>query len=258
MGWEWSIKAYDPKLNRGVALKLIRADHAQSIQSQNRLLREAQALARLSHPNVLPVYDVGTFEEQIFMAMALVEGQTLKDWLKSQHRTVAEIVRVLIAAGQGLSAAHRAGLVHRDFKPGNVIVGNDGQVRVLDFGLARAVSAPGSDEDNNDQAQATNPVHELEETSSGSVSNLLLTPLTHAGHIVGTPLYMAPEQHLGIEADERADLFSFCVVLYEALYGKRPFVASTIEKLKIRLIRQQVRVPPSDTTSTGLVVADHS
>ena len=160
-------KAYDPKLNRGVALKLIRAEHAQSDQSKSRLLREAQALARLSHPNVLHVYDVGTFGEQVFMTMALVKGQTLKDWLNAKKRAVNEILKIMIAAGNGLSAAHKAGLVHRDFKPGNVIVGDDGHVRVLDFGLARAVSFDDSEEDHDRKTQEDFSCQELIESSSG-------------------------------------------------------------------------------------------
>ena len=240
-------KAYDPKLNRGVALKLIRADHAQSDHSKNRLLREAQALARLSHPNVLHVYDVGTFGDQVFMAMALVEGQTLKNWLKTKKRSVDEKLRVLIAAGNGLSAAHKAGLVHRDFKPSNVIVGDDEHVRVLDFGLARAVSFADDEEDHDRKTKEGFSCREVIESSPGSVSNLLLTPLTHAGHILGTPLYMAPEQHLGVNADERSDLFSFSVVLYEALYERRPFHAKTLEDLQQAILQQQVRPPPTDT-----------
>lgn len=236
-------KAYDPKLNRGVALKLIRADQATLRQSQDRLLREAQALARLSHPNVLHVYDVGTFEEKVFMTTALVEGLTLNAWLKVKQRNVDEILGVMMAAGKGLSAAHKAGLIHRDFKPRNVMIGVDGQVRVLDFGLARAVCSEGNDEYDTD----VNVDTQDKELSSKDSADLLQTPLTQTGHVLGTPLYMAPEQHFGIKTDERTDQFGFCFVLYEALYNRRPFAARTLDELRSEVSRHQVVVPRADT-----------
>src|SRR3569833_2273347 len=129
--------AYDPELDRKVALKLLRLGKL-GTTGMARLLREAQALARLSHPNVVPVYDVGTVDNQAFVAMEYVEGQTLKRWLKTP-RAWRDIVGVMRDAGRGLAAAHAAGLVHRDFKPDNVLIGADGRVRVVDFGLAREV-----------------------------------------------------------------------------------------------------------------------
>jgi len=139
-------KAYDPELERPVAIKLVHAhasgDDPSAVSVQrDRLLREAKALARLAHPNVLAVFDVGMFGDDVFLATEFVEGRTLGAWLRESKRSQAEILRAFVAAGEGLAAAHRAGLVHRDFKPANVIVGKDGRVRVLDFGLARAGAA---------------------------------------------------------------------------------------------------------------------
>src|SRR4051812_27369893 len=131
-------KAYDPELDRSVALKLLNTEGEESVWLRERLLREAQALARVQHPNVIAVHDVGTFGADVFIAMEFVEGPTLRQWTKTAKRSVDDIVRTYRAAGEGLAAANRAGLVHRDFKPDNVIVGNDGRVRVLDFGLARS------------------------------------------------------------------------------------------------------------------------
>jgi eukaryotic-like serine/threonine-protein kinase len=164
--------AYDPELRRRVAIKLLlrRADA--------RLLREAQALARVSHPNVISIFDVGTHAGGVFLAMELVDGHSLGGWLAAAPRRIDEIVAVLAAAGRGLAAAHAAGLVHRDFKPDNVLVGRDGRVRVTDFGLAR------------DQADGT-------DTAAAESSDLLAADLTQAGTIVGTPAYMAPEQLAG-------------------------------------------------------------
>ena len=181
---------YDPELDRQIAIKLLKVRDGAG--SRERLLGEAQALARLSHPNVVAVHDVGTFGDHVFVAMERVDGETVTKWLHGGTRTVRQIVDVFVAAGEGLAAAHRAGLVHRDFKPDNVMVGADGRIRVLDFGVARAVDA------------ASSP------------------PLTEAGAVVGTPAFMAPEQHLGQAVDERANQFSFCVALHWALYGVLP------------------------------------
>ncbi|WNG30496.1 serine/threonine protein kinase [Cystobacter fuscus] len=210
--------AYDPELNRRLALKLLHAgsDQVERSGGQARLLREAQALARLSHPHVTSIYDVGTWEERVFIAMELVEGPSLRDWLKQGPRPWREVVEVFIAAGRGLAAAHAAGLVHRDFKPDNVLLGKDGRVRVLDFGLARQVSAttPGEVEEALSPPPVDVPWSELGQSP-------LNTPLTRAGLVIGTLAYMAPESYEGI-FDARADQFSYCVTLYELLYGERP------------------------------------
>ncbi|MFL5350727.1 MAG: tetratricopeptide repeat protein [Hyalangium sp.] len=221
--------AYDPELDRKLALKLLHAgsDQVERSGGQARLLREAQALARLSHPHVISIYDVGTWHERVFIAMELVEGPSLRDWLRQGPRPWREVVEVLLAAGRGLAAAHAAGLVHRDFKPDNVLMGRDGRVRVLDFGLARQASlsalAPVSS-----PAPVSAPV-EPPPPSAGHEPSLpersgspLDTPLTRVGLVIGTPAYMAPESYGGV-FDARADQFSYCVALHEALYGERPY-----------------------------------
>jgi tetratricopeptide (TPR) repeat protein len=206
--------AYDPDLDRKVALKLLRdvsGDPQGGVQA--RLMREAQALARLSHPNVITIYDVGSVDGRVFIAMEFVAGDTLREWLDRQPRSWREVREVFLGAGRGLAAAHAAGLVHRDFKPGNVLVGPDGRVLVLDFGLARAHEAGAAIE----AGAAAEP--------DGHGARRLERPLTLAGTLIGTPAYMAPEQRAGGRADAAADQFSFCVALHEALYGQRPFAA---------------------------------
>ncbi|WNG35615.1 tetratricopeptide repeat protein [Archangium violaceum] len=208
--------AYDPELDRKLALKLLhpRSDQVEKSGGQVRLMREAQAMARLSHPHVISIYDVGTWHERVFIAMELVEGPSLRDWLKQGSRTWREVVEVFLAAGRGLAAAHAAGLVHRDFKPDNVLLGKDGRVRVLDFGLARQASA---------SEEPLPPPKEPEVSLPERGSSPLDTPLTRAGLVIGTPAYMAPESYGGGVFDARADQFSYCVALYEALYGERPY-----------------------------------
>jgi tetratricopeptide (TPR) repeat protein len=210
--------AYDPQLDRKVAIKLLRTAATGSLsasQGETRLLREGQAMARLKHPNVLPVYDVGTIDQgessSVFVAMELVEGGTLRQWLAAP-RPRKQILQVLTAAGRGLAAAHAAGLVHRDFKPDNVLVDGEGRVFVTDFGIVRS-------------AGSVDPV------GAGRVprNDLLATPLTQMDAVVGTPAYMAPEQYTGDPVDARTDQFSFCVTLYEALTGERPFRGKSFE-----------------------------
>ncbi len=201
--------AYDPELVRRVALKVLRpsAVARQGHEAaRQRLLREAQALARLAHPNVVRVFDVGVDGGRVFLAMELVEGQSLRRWLEVP-RDWREVAQVLEQAGRGLAAAHALGLVHRDFKPDNVLMAEDGRVRVGDFGLVRRIDAP----------EAETALH----PSAESVGDGLLR--TGAGEVLGTPAYMAPEQHAGEEAGPRSDQYAFCVTLFEALYGRRPF-----------------------------------
>ncbi len=221
-------KAYDPHLDRKLAIKLLRDHQSHDAHRRDRLLREAQALAQLAHPNVIAVHDVGVHDGSVFMAMELVDGETLRAWLARAARTPAEIVRVMIAVGVGLAAAHRAGLVHRDVKPSNIMVGADGRVRVLDFGLARhgdetppAAPAPGEV-----TAPLATPPEPVAPGDSVRSMRLLESPLTEFGAVVGTPRYMAPEQHAGGAVDARADQFAFCVCLYEALCGGLPFAAT--------------------------------
>jgi tetratricopeptide (TPR) repeat protein/tRNA A-37 threonylcarbamoyl transferase component Bud32 len=231
-------RAYDPELDRQIALKLVRPRRGDPARTRARVQREAQALAQLSHPNVVSIYDIGLFEEQVFIAMELVDGEDLRVWLGSAPRTHAEILAVCTRAGEGLAAAHRAGLVHRDFKPENVVIGKDGRVHVLDFGLARSLHDRDSDGDSGDHA-ALDPV-----ASGHASSGRLGEHLTADGTVLGTPPYMAPEQFYGKRIDARSDQFSFCVTLYEALYGEHPFGPSA----RGALVDWQVCKPPDDST----------
>ena len=239
--------AYDPELDRKVALKLLRPDAAtEGSLGSARLLREAQAMAKLSHPNVITVHDVGTIGEDVFVAMEFVAGTTLDDWREASKREWREILDVFIQAGRGLAAAHQVGLVHRDFKPENVMVGEDGRVRVMDFGLARpSGSVTGLTE-------ALEGAEDIVDSTSTS-SKLLDTPMTVTGAVMGTPAYMSPEQHLGHETDARADQFSFCVALYESLYGMRPFAGENLASLAFQVVQGKVREPPRDASAPGSV-----
>ncbi|HEY0133479.1 MAG TPA: serine/threonine-protein kinase, partial [Nannocystis sp.] len=237
--------AYDPQLDRKVALKLLhieavsRSGVTQSrIDGHTRLLREAQAMARLRHPNVVAVHDVGSYGERVFIAMEFVEGSTLKSWLRSQPRTRKEVLAVFVQAGRGLQAAHDAGLVHRDFKPENVLVSTSGQAQVLDFGLAK------STEDGADPPPGQTPRGELELATS---LNSLSRELTQQGAVMGTPAYMSPEQHMGLPTDGRTDQFSFCVALYEALYGTPPFPADSLPSLALAVVSGKVAEAPRES-----------
>ena len=249
-------KAYDPELNRTVALKLLRTDEgAAATKLQHRLMREAQALARLSHPNVIAVHDIGTLGVHVFVAMEFVDGVTLRRWLMAGTRSRREILDAYRAAGEGLAAAHRAGLVHRDFKPDNVMVGNDGRIRVLDFGLVRAAGGAASADDEaladdaaapSDDAPRDDDAATARErtTPAGETSSRLSQPLTQAGSVLGTPRFMAPEQHKGHTVDERADQFSFCFSLYESLTGAPPFAdAEAVVEHRLLELPPNVRLP---------------
>jgi len=198
--------AYHPDLDRKIALKVVHESGADSSERRARLLREARAIARLSHPNVVSVYDAGTVDGGVYVAMEFVEGETVDSWLRGGPRSWRDIVDVFIAAARGLEAAHAAGIIHRDFKPQNVMIGRDGVVRVMDFGLARFAEEP------------PDPAHAGAESERPHVS----ATVTKTGALVGTPAYMAPEQFHGEAIDARADQFSFCVALHEALFGQRP------------------------------------
>ena len=222
--------AYDPKLDRKVALKFLNRPDPQHGE-WNRLLREAQAMARLSHPNVAVAYDVGTSHGHVFLAMELVDGVDLRSWLQAGTRTMPEILAVFSAAGQGLAAAHASGIVHRDFKPANVLVDKSGRSRVTDFGLSRSIYlgdvAPPSDG----------------EDGSAGTPDSIRTPLnarfTFTGAVLGTPSFMSPEQHEGKDADARSDQFSFCVALYEALHGVRPFAGETLAEIRESILARK-------------------
>ncbi len=228
--------AYDPELDRKVALKLLRSDARRDpldSGGRTRLLREAQALAKLAHPNVVTVHDVGTKDGRVWIAMEFVEGQTLGAWLSEAPRRWPEIVEVIDRAGRGLAAAHAAGLLHRDLKPDNVMIGVDGRVRVMDFGLARV------------GAQSLRSVELPPVTDRELGSSALSVRMTQTGAMMGTPAYMAPEQMRG-QADARSDQFSLCVTLWEALYGERPFTGETLAELVGAVLRAEVRAPPSE------------
>jgi tRNA A-37 threonylcarbamoyl transferase component Bud32/tetratricopeptide (TPR) repeat protein len=229
--------AYDPELDRKIALKLLRSRSADR-RVQARLLREPKAIAKLSHANVVVVHDAGTFEDRVFVAMEFVDGQTLKDWLAETRRTRAEILQVFGSAARGLAAAHAAGLVHRDFKPHNVMVSREGGVRVMDFGLAREVGpAPEGDGDVGVGAQPA--------SDAIPIASAVDLTLTRTGELVGTPLYMAPEQFLSARTDARTDQFSFCVALYQALYDAHPFAGASIDILVARVLAGEVQPPPA-------------
>jgi serine/threonine protein kinase/tetratricopeptide (TPR) repeat protein len=196
--------AYHPDLDRRIALKVVSASGVGGAERWSRLLREARTLARLSHPNVINVYDAGPLGDGVYIAMEFVEGQTLHKWLRAAPRAWRAILDVFAAAGAGLTAAHAAQIVHRDFKPQNVMIGNDGRVRVTDFGLARTAAEPDAPAPDGVAATSSPPT------------------VTATGSLLGTPAYMAPEQLRGEPADARSDQFSFCVTLHEALFGSRP------------------------------------
>ena len=215
MGEVWA--AHDPELDREVAIKLLGLD-ARGLDDEGkaRLRREAQAMARLTHPNVVRIYELGSDGNLMFCAMELVDGQTLRQWLETP-RSWRETLGVLMAAGQGVAAAHAAGLVHRDVKPDNVMIARDGRILVTDFGLAKLAG------------RTSEPVPaDLRGVAIGSVASLALT---RAGVLVGTPMYMPPEMFEGHHGDALSDQFSFCVTAYEALYGSRPFAGSTVAEL---------------------------
>jgi hypothetical protein len=203
--------AVDSELQRPVAIKVLRPDgggDAFVTKGRERLMREARVLASLSHPNVVTVFDVGTHDGDLFLAMELVDGGSLNAWL-SKTRTIADIVDRLIDAGRGIAAAHAAGIVHRDVKPDNILVGRDGRTRVTDFGLARLDAL----------AEPEGGAREWPASSSD---------LTRTGARMGTPVYMAPEQHAGT-ADARTDQWAFCAMVYELVAGVRPFPVDDLD-----------------------------
>ena len=229
--------AYDETLDRRVALKLLYEPSGDDNADQSRLLREAQAMARLNHPNIATVYEAGTHEGRVFIAMEFVHGKPLDVWLQEHQRPWDEIVGVFVQAGRGLHAAHCAGLVHRDFKPANVMLGTDGRVRVLDFGLARGprMHLPDITIDDDPAIGATTP----QSASLGSGGTT-----TGEGVIAGTPAYMPPEQFRGESLDHRADQYALCVSLFEAIYRKLPFRGDTIADLWSAVLAGPPKTPP--------------
>jgi serine/threonine protein kinase/WD40 repeat protein len=265
--------AYDDALDRKVAVKLLHPRGSEAgNDARTRLIREAQALARLSHPSVIHVYEVDTWQDQVYVAMEFVDGGTLGQWQRQEGRGWREVLEAYVAAGRGLAAAHAAGIVHRDFKAANVLVRRDGAVRVVDFGLARqeleasassrpaeletstpipslsagdalSGSRPGDRSPARPDALASGRSHRTSAASEG----LSDAPLTRTGVIMGTPAYMAPEQHLGQRADARSDQFSYCVSLFEALYGFRPFPGENLSALRRNVLAGRIEPPPRYT-----------
>jgi serine/threonine protein kinase len=252
--------AYDPVLEREVAVKVIRVTGAAS-GARARILREARAIARISHPNVVHVYSADAFDDQVAIVMELVQGQTLRQWLADRPRTWQEIVAVFVEAGRGLAAAHDAGLVHRDFKPDNVMVRTDGRACVLDFGLARALEAQTADGTTVPLTPETARAISAETTvtldASSPIDHASPSRVTATGALVGTPLYMAPEQHLGAPTDARADQFAFCVALYRALFGQHPFDDTTYATLVKSVVAGAYRIPPGKTVPKRILGAVH-
>jgi serine/threonine protein kinase/tetratricopeptide (TPR) repeat protein len=265
--------AFDPELDRKIAVKLLRS-RAADAEGRVRLLREAQAIARLSHPNVVVVYDVGTFEDQVFIAMEFVDGNTVGYWMKAGDHPVQDTLKIFEAAGRGLAAAHAAGMVHRDFKPDNVMITRDGQVRVMDFGLARQVEEKAPEPPSTSSGRMQDLMHLGEEAQAALDSEpvdldataklggqgpakrgqlpapsgkYLQQHLTQTGALVGTPAYMAPEQFASELTDARTDQFAFCIALYEALYGQRPFEGDNVITLMTSVVSGAIRAEPAAT-----------
>ncbi len=226
--------AYDRTLDRRVAIKVLRpasgAGQEPASVGRERLLREARAMARLEHPNVLAVHEVGTLGDQVFVAMEFAGGGTLRSWCEKRRRPWREIVDRFVLAGRGLAAAHAAGLVHRDFKPENVLLTAGGSVRVADFGLVGSGAAPVEE-----MAATLPPEQPLTQT------------LTQTGALVGTPAYMAAEQHRGERSTAASDQFAFCVSLWEALYGQRPYPGDDYGDVVLRVLAGDIAPPPADS-----------
>jgi len=221
--------AYDPVLDRRIAVKLLRDGDGQASAGRARMEREAQALARLSHVNVITVHDVGERDGHMYIAMELVDGPTLRDWQKG--RPWREVLAAYLAAARGLAAAHAAGIVHRDFKPDNVLVGSDGRVRVTDFGLARRAGDAASE-----AGAKQSPI---------SSTSAFSSDLTAAGTVMGTLAYMAVEQIDGKPVDERSDQCSWCIAAWEGIYGEQPFVTGSFDARKTAMRGTPPKPPPS-------------
>ena len=248
--------AYDDILDRRVAIKLVHERRADA-RWQARILREAKALARLSHPNVVQIYEAGEYGHKIYLAMELIRGVTLREWLRRRRveagrregppgqakQAYQDILRCFERAGRGLAAAHGVGLVHRDFKPDNVLVGDDGRVCVVDFGLVS-----GSASDHEDEA-----VSGIETSVLAERLRALDPDLTVEGSIMGTVSYMSPEQLDGRPTDDLSDQYSFCVALYEALYGSRPFAGATVEEMRSN-VRSGRRAPAVENRAVSTLV----
>ncbi|MFP2932265.1 protein kinase domain-containing protein [Pyxidicoccus sp. 3LG] len=225
--------AWDPELDRTVCLKLLRGELLALLgdEAQPRLQREAQAMARLAHPNVVGIHDVGTWDGGLFIAMEYVRGGNLREWLLQSSRSWREVVDVFVQVGRGLEVAHAHGLIHRDLKPDNLLVGEDGRARLTDFGLVLQASG----------TQAPRP----EPAVVGAASGALDVKLTRPGRIMGTPAYMPPEQLAGRTVDALSDQFSFCASLFEALFDARPFTGDSVDEVCENITHGRVSPVPA-------------
>jgi serine/threonine protein kinase len=226
-------RAHDPQLDREVALKLLRSARAGEQVSVLRMLREAKSVAKIRHPNVVTVYDAGEVDGRVFIAMELMRGTDLGKWF-GQRRDWRDVVRVMLQAAQGLRAAHEAGLIHRDFKPDNVVLEDNGNVKVLDFGLARTAY----------DVDARSHVPELAHGGTNTA-----VKLTRTGAMMGTLAYMAPEQYEQQPLDARTDQFSFCVTLFMGVYGYRPFGGMSPGALKANILDGKIESPEDPTVA---------
>ena len=217
-------ESIDPRLDRKIALKLLH--HGATPTQIERLRREAQAMAQVAHPNLVTVFEIGHAHDRDFIAMELVTGTTLEGWAEDhapdEPGRWLDALAMLLAAGRGLAAAHAHGVVHRDFKPANVLVGDDGTIKVADFGLA-SIEPDGSTNES--------PLEPLVDSGDSPRFDSARARLTRTGAVLGTPLYMSPEQHRGRPAELRSDQFGFAVTAWEVLHGTPPFMASSLAGL---------------------------
>jgi eukaryotic-like serine/threonine-protein kinase len=222
--------AFDPELDRKVAIKLLHSRaEGSAATGGGQLVREAQAMAKLSHPNVVTVHDVGSFQAHVFVAMEFVDGLTLRAWARAEARSWRDVVRVMLRAGRGLAAAHAVGLVHGDFKPDNVMIGSDERVRVMDFGLARRIEDVETAEDDGTSARLKKRL------------------------VVGTPGYVPPEQLAGAPGDALSDQFAFGVALWELSFGAPPFAGGTALEIATKVIDGSLTPPPRGAKVPGWV-----
>jgi serine/threonine protein kinase/formylglycine-generating enzyme required for sulfatase activity len=242
--------AYDPELDRKIALKLLRPQGkaADLSRRQARMVREAKAIAKLSHPNVVGIFDVGVHEGQVFMAMEHLAGGTLRHWMAAKKRPWRETIQMFIAIGHGLAGAHAEGLIHRDFKPDNVLLDKNGVPKVVDFGLVRLAAS--TTELSGSGAFEREPDEEATASLPGTSDP---GALTRTGALTGTPAYMAPEQFRSEGVDARTDQFAFCGTLYEALYGERPFAGDNVLAIAGSVLSGRVREAPRDSQVPGWV-----
>ena len=222
-------KARDTRLNRTVALKVLRPDLVADPARKTRFTAEAKAASALNHPNIITIYDIGSDHGTNFIAMEYVSGRTLGELIGRKALPVDECVTYAMQIVEALTAAHRAGIIHRDLKPGNIMIAAHGRLKLLDFGLAKLIVSPSTPEGN--------------ENASTRTAAGLQSPLTEEGQIIGTVAYMSPEQITGTTVDTKTDIFSFGIVLYEMLTGRRPFGGSTTLETAAEILKNEPKSP---------------